>query len=169
MISAAKKNIDPYFPAAGIVAIYKAFAATAQSCSRNSLHYRCISIAKTTISFRPAAYLCTMISAQDEQFMAYWSEHGAKERTSVRPFLIGLSCGFAVGAAVMITLMSGWYERANMEANSKLSGPVFMLAILVLSFFLAFFYRKFRWEMNEQRYLELCAKKNRNKQENGPA
>lgn len=101
-----------------------------------------------------------MLTRGDENFLAHWAENREKERTSKRPFLVGLSGGFAIGAAVLILLSSGWYERANMEANSKMSSVVFMLAILVTSLFLAYFYRKFRWEMQEQRYLELKARRN---------
>jgi hypothetical protein len=47
------------------------------------------------------------------------------------------------------------------QANSKLSAFVLLLAIMAISLFLAFFYRKFRWEMMEQRYKELMAHKKR--------
>ncbi|MBV9987375.1 MAG: hypothetical protein JO301_06830 [Chitinophagaceae bacterium] len=107
-----------------------------------------------------------MLSPEEEQFLLYWKQNREKQRKSIRPFLVGMSAGFALGAAVMIVLSSGWYERANMEANSRLSAIVFLLAIVVISFFLALFYRKFRWEMMEQRYLELQARKNKNKMQN---
>jgi predicted membrane channel-forming protein YqfA (hemolysin III family) len=107
-----------------------------------------------------------MLSPEEEKFLLYWKQNREKERSSIRPFLVGMSGGFAIGATIMIVLSSGWYERANMEANSRLSAIVFLLAILVISFFLAFFYRKFRWETMEQRYLELLARKNKNKIQN---
>ena len=97
----------------------------------------------------------------DEAFLTYWSKNREQQRTSIRPFLIGLSAGFALGISLLLVLSTGWYERANMEANSKLSSIVFLVAILLISFFMAFFYRKFRWEMQEQRYLELLAAKNK--------
>ena len=80
--------------------------------------------------------------------------------------MIGLSSGFAIGVCVIALMESGWYERANMEANSKLNYLVLLLAIMGISFFMAFIYRKFRWEMQEQRYLEwMAAKKNARKRE----
>jgi hypothetical protein len=108
-----------------------------------------------------SAYICGMLTSEEEEFLAFWANNRERQKTSVRPFVLGLSGGFAIGAAVMILLSLGWYERANMEANSRMSGVVFMFAILVISFFLAYFYRKFRWEMLEQRYLELLARKNK--------
>jgi membrane protein YdbS with pleckstrin-like domain len=102
-----------------------------------------------------------MLSGENEEFLAYWTKNREAEKTSVRPFLVGLSAGFAIGVAVILILESGWYERANMVANSQLSYLVLLLAILLISLFMAFFYRKFRWEMQEQRYLELLAAKKR--------
>lgn len=111
-----------------------------------------------------------MLMQDNETFLAFWSENREKEKTSSRPFMIGLSAGFAIGISVIGVMESGWYERANMEANSKLNYLVLLLAILLISFFMAFIYRKFRWEMQEQRYLELlAAKKNaQNKEQKQP-
>jgi nitrate reductase gamma subunit len=97
----------------------------------------------------------------DEDFMKYWAENREKQKTSIRPLLVGMSSGFVIGVLILITLSSGWYQRAEMVANASFSSVIFILAILLLSCFMAFFYRKFRWEMQEQRYQELMAKKKR--------
>jgi hypothetical protein len=106
-------------------------------------------------------YLCSMLNVEEEKFLDYWSKNREQQKTSIRPFLVGLSAGFILGISLLIGLSSGWYERASMEANSKMSSFVFLMAILAISFFMAFFYRKFKWEMQEQRYLELLAAKNK--------
>lgn len=98
---------------------------------------------------------------QDEDFVKYWAENREKQKTSIRPLLVGMSAGFMIGILILISLSSGWYQRAEMVANTSFSSVVFILAILLLSLFLAFFYRKFRWEMQEQRYQELMAKRNK--------
>lgn len=97
----------------------------------------------------------------NESFLAYWAANREKERTSFRPFFIGLSAGISIGVGVILILESGWYERANMVANSRLSSVVFVVAIMIISVFMAFVYRKFRWEMQEQRYMELLSAKKR--------
>lgn len=80
--------------------------------------------------------------------------------------MIGLSAGFSIGVGIIVAMESGWYARANMEANSRLNYIVLLLAILLISVFMAFVYRKFRWEIQEQRYLELlAAKKNAQKRD----
>lgn len=100
----------------------------------------------------------------DVRFFEYWTNNRDKERGSKKVFLVGLSSGFAIGGAVLIAILSGWYPRATMEANSKMSAFVLFLAILLISVFIAFIYQKFKWEMLEQRYLEIVAKKNKNQQ-----
>lgn len=104
-----------------------------------------------------------MLSEQEERFIQYWSVNGERQKTSIRPFLVGMSSGFVVGVMVLIVLSSGWYERANMVANTRFNSVVFILAILIISFFMAFLYRKFRWEIQDQQYRELLAKKSRQK------
>jgi membrane protein YdbS with pleckstrin-like domain len=102
-----------------------------------------------------------MLSRENESFLAYWEKNGESQRTSTRPLLVGLSAGIAIGVGVLVVLETGWFERANMVANSRLSSVVLVLAIMILSLFMAFFYRRFRWEMMEQRYQELKAAQKR--------
>jgi ABC-type Fe3+-siderophore transport system permease subunit len=100
-----------------------------------------------------------MLTEEEEAFIQYWEKNSTQQKHSTRPFMIGLSAGFVLGVSLIAVVFSGWYERANMVANSRLSSFVFLLAILGISFFMAFIYRKFRWESKEQQYRELLAKK----------
>ncbi len=102
-----------------------------------------------------------MLSKENEAFLAYWEKNREQQLTSIRPLLVGLSTGLAIGIGVVLLLESGLFERATMVANSRLSSFVLVLAIVIVSVGMAFFYRKFRWEMMEQRFLELQATKNK--------
>ncbi len=104
-------------------------------------------------------YICGMLTNDEKAFIAYWEKNSLRQKHSIRPFLVGMSAGFVLGISLIAVVFSGWYERANMVANSRLSAGVFLLAILGISFFMAFMYRKFRWESKEQQYRELLAKK----------
>lgn len=110
------------------------------------------------LNFPEPAYIRGM-QMDDETFFAFWQENSEKEKSSRKAFMLGLSSGFAIGVLVLSVILSGWYQRATMEANSKMSAFVLFLAILGLSVFIAFAYRKFKWEMNDQRYQEIAAKK----------
>jgi hypothetical protein len=49
-----------------------------------------------------------------------------------------------------------------MVANSQFSPMVLIIAIVIIAIFCSVFYKRHRWEMNEQRYIELTSKKNSN-------
>ena len=112
-----------------------------------------------TIPF--SALFLPMLTRDEETFLEWWHENREKQKTSLRPLLTGLSAGLVLGIASLLSIASGWDKRAAMVASTRLSSVVFLLAILVISVFMAIIYRKFRWEMQEQQYLELLAKKNK--------
>ena len=106
-------------------------------------------------------YFCNMLTNQEKDFIDFWAKNRIAQKTSIRPFLIGLSAGLLFGLVVVAVLYSGWYTRANMQANSKLNGFVFFAGILLVSLFMAYLYRSFSWENREQQYKELLAKQKR--------
>ena len=102
-----------------------------------------------------------MLTKTEKDFLDYWGKNRDAEKTSKRPFLIGLSAGLVFGLVVLAVLYSGWYTRANMQANSKLNGFVFFAGILIVSFFMAYLYRSFSWEIREQQVKARLAKQKR--------
>ena len=100
-----------------------------------------------------------MLSTEEEKFIKYWEENRNSELKSFKQYLKGLSRGLMISAGILALLISGWYTRANMEANSKLSFTAFGIALLAIVVFMAWLYKNYKWEMNEQQYLELLAKK----------
>ena len=55
----------------------------------------------------------------------------------------------------------GWYERANMEANSWGNELWIIIAIISISVGFGWLYQQFSSEMNEQRFQELKHIKNK--------
>ncbi|MEI8074620.1 MAG: hypothetical protein WCH78_07710 [Bacteroidota bacterium] len=99
----------------------------------------------------------------DADFFKRWTDQRHTYKHAARPFLIGLSSGFAIGIAILLTIYLGWYQRANMELNSSLSPFLFLLAIMGIAVFMAFIYRNYQWEQNEQRFLSIVARKKQTK------
>lgn len=100
-----------------------------------------------------------MLSAQEEKFLDYWEKNRDKEKKLLRQLFIGLPIGLLLGIGIMASLSSGWYERADMVANSQLNPNVLTIAIVAIAVFTGIFYKKYRWDMNEQHYRELLARK----------
>ena len=110
-----------------------------------------------------------MLSKEEETFLIYWENNSEKEKKRMRLIFIGISGGLILGIAIVILLTSGWYVRANMEANSELNPLVLTSAIIIIAVFCGFFYKKFKWDMNEQRYRELLYKKQKQVSRNDAA
>jgi hypothetical protein len=102
-----------------------------------------------------------MLTPDEKRFVEYWKENRLNEKKTFRQLLIGLPVGLAFGVAILAIFSSGWYERANMEAYSSSSPYIFLIAIFCIIAFIAVFSKKHKWDMNEQRYIELLQKENK--------
>lgn len=105
-----------------------------------------------------ALYICAMLSEKEKEFIEYWKANREMEKSSSRPVIKGFAAGLAIGVGVMFAITSGWYQRATMVANSRLSGFTLLLAILLISGFIGWIYRNYQWERMEQQYKELIYK-----------
>ena len=102
-----------------------------------------------------------MLSNEEEVFYQQWEKERTLPQYKRKPFLRGLSIGLSLGVLVVIISELGWYERANMIANSRSNNVWIVLAILIISIGFAWLYQQFSAEMNEQRYQELKHTKNK--------
>lgn len=102
-----------------------------------------------------------MTSQEEKNFMIFWEENRMKEKQLTRKILPGFVTGLAMGVAILLLLGSGWYTRANMVASFRLNPYIMLIAIISISTFIGIFYKNFKWEMNEQKYLEIKAKEKR--------
>ncbi|MDI9364677.1 MAG: hypothetical protein QM541_06980 [Flavobacterium sp.] len=103
-----------------------------------------------------------MLTKQEEAYIAYWAKQRGTYKQSFVQFVKGMLVGLGISAAIIVVVITGWFQRANMVANSKMSAIVFALALLIITVFMAWLYRNFQWENKEQQYLELLAKRDRN-------
>lgn len=102
-----------------------------------------------------------MITDEEKAFMEYWKKNRERESKLGRQLFFGLPLGILMGIGIVLSLITGWYTRAVMEANSQLNPIVLIIALLSIAVFTSIFYKKHRWEMNEQYYKELLHKKNK--------
>ena len=100
-----------------------------------------------------------MLSKQDENFINWWEQNRERNKKIFRQLLLGLPAGLLIAAGILLSLDLDWHKRANMVANSRLNPVVLLIAILGIAVFTAIFYKKYQWDMHEQRYKELMYKK----------
>jgi len=104
-----------------------------------------------------------MLTKQEEKFLEYWQNNREREKKLLRQFFIGLPAGLFIAGGVILSLDLNWYKRANMVANASLNPYILLIAIIGIVVFMAIFYKKYQWDMNEQRYRELLFKKEKEK------
>jgi hypothetical protein len=103
-----------------------------------------------------------MLTQQEKDFIRYWAANRLRRKKVVTQFLLGIPIGLAFVIPILINFVSGWYKRAQMEANSQDFNPIVLLvALLLIVGFTAIFYQRHRWDQYEQRYRELLAREDR--------
>jgi hypothetical protein len=103
-----------------------------------------------------------MLSDHEEAFITYWAANRDKQKKTFRQFLLGIPLALLFVVPITLNFFSGWYKRATMVRDTPDFNPgVLLLALVIIVVFIAIFSRKFKWEQNEQRYIELLAKKKR--------
>jgi len=101
-----------------------------------------------------------MLTKQEEDFLTYWSGQRLRKKQFLRKFSIGLPLGVFLLLALMINLLSGWYQKADMalRQNSSLI-IVVLIAGLGIVVFITIFSAHHRWDQNESMYQSLLKKK----------
>ncbi|QNA43531.1 FeoB-associated Cys-rich membrane protein [Lacibacter sediminis] len=98
-----------------------------------------------------------MLSAQEKEFMQWWEQNRSREKRLLSQLTIGLPLGLAFGFPILLAVMfRGWYKNMPYVSGSQLT--IILIAVLLVIVFYAIFKMRFKWEMNEQRYLELKQK-----------
>lgn len=100
-----------------------------------------------------------MLTQDEERFLEYWKNNREKEKKVFRQLLIGLPSGLLFAVAILAIFSVGWYQRANMVAYGSSSPYIFLAGIFVIVGFIAIFTKQHKWDMNEQRYIELQQKR----------
>jgi hypothetical protein len=103
-----------------------------------------------------------MLYTEDEKkFIEYWRENRDYQSTLKYQLIFGLPIGLLFSLPIVINFLLGrlWYKRADAVGLSQFNPAVLIIAVMIISIFIAIVNRKFRWEKLEQQYLELLARK----------
>src|SRR5437762_7170061 len=101
-----------------------------------------------------------MLNEEEENFLEYWQYHRLKKRKVLKQLSVGLPLGVLIVAAIFINFFSGWDKRAQMIINTDPSLIlVIIIASLLIVVFIAIFSVRHNWDLNEQRYKELLARR----------
>lgn len=103
-----------------------------------------------------------MLSPKEEEFIVYWENARTNKSLLSRQAMPGLRIGFILSAAILLLVYSGWYERAQMQFHAKTPAWLLIVGVILITCFCSIFYQKFKWEQQEQQYLEFIARRAKN-------
>ena len=106
-----------------------------------------------------------MLSEREMAFVKHWELVRVRESSFLNKFLKGLPVAFLSGIPVLVLIAlvyffsHDWFTKISQRAAGS-SGPILVaLFIFILAF--SFVRMHFKWEMNEQLYLELKSRRSR--------
>lgn len=104
-----------------------------------------------------------MLTEEEKKFMASWETERLRKKKLLRQLSVGLPLSVVLVVAIFVNFFSGWYKRADMEIRSNNSSQILVLVIaaLLIVVFTTVFSVRHKWDLNEQRYQELQAKKDK--------
>ncbi len=103
-----------------------------------------------------------MLSEKDKEFVTYWGKERERQNSIPAKVIAGLpmSILFCVPILLFITavylFLPEWYTRVS--NNMAGSMPTIVIALIICTLFFSYFRMQYKWEMNEQHYLELKSK-----------
>lgn len=101
-----------------------------------------------------------MLSEKEKAFVEYWEKSREREKKLVWQLLIGIPAGLLFAVPILLFMFTGqfWYKRAIAVANTQLNPAVMIIAVILITLFIAIFHKRHQWELKEQLYRELLQK-----------
>lgn len=105
-----------------------------------------------------------MLTEKEDHFIHYWEKNRERENTFVSKLLSGLPMATLFTLPILLLVLTvwifipEWYTKISKTSPGMFLTAIFALFIIV--FFYSFFRMQFKWENNEQLYLELKNKQN---------
>jgi high-affinity Fe2+/Pb2+ permease len=111
-----------------------------------------------------------MLTEEEKGFVDYWEANRLRRKRFFRQLAIGLPASALLVIAIFVSFFSGWHKQADIELRSQAQSRsdyaslvlVLVIAGLLIVVFMALFSARHKWDMYEQRYRELMAKKDKN-------
>ena len=94
-------------------------------------------------------------------FLTTGNKTGCEKKRIWRQLAVGLPLGAAFAGAILVNVYSGWNAAGAYLKHNAERLLIVMAAVLLTVIFIVIFSARHRWDMNEQRYKELMAKKDK--------
>jgi uncharacterized membrane protein YesL len=100
-----------------------------------------------------------MLTKDEKAFIRYWETERLKKKSFLKKLYIGLPLGVLIALILLVNIISGWYQKADMVLRGDSSQfIVILVAIIAIVVFITIFSARHRYDQNELRYQELLAR-----------
>ncbi len=101
-----------------------------------------------------------MLTDDERRFLVFWEKNRERHGRLGYQLMAGLPWGALFSLPIFLNFLLGrfWYKRADAVGISQFNPLVLVVAVVLISVFIAVFNKKFKWDQNEQKYLELKSK-----------
>jgi len=102
-----------------------------------------------------------MLTNHEKGFIEYWETNRLVKKKIWKQLAVGLPLAVAIVISISINIFSQWHKEAEKVMKRENASLVIVLigASLLIVVFIVIFSARHRWDMNEQHYKELLAKK----------
>jgi len=106
-----------------------------------------------------------MFSPEEIAFMKHWEMVREKESHFLSKLGRGLPMATIFGLPIILSIIAvyflspEWYTKISQAASGALLTTI--IAVIIIIFFFSYFRMHFKWEMNEQLYMELKSRESR--------
>ncbi|UAY51008.1 hypothetical protein [Ferruginibacter albus] len=103
-----------------------------------------------------------MLNEREKQFLQYWEQNREFESRFITKLAKGLPMAIMFGLPIILSVIvvriffPEWYTKISQTTPGMMITAI--IAVIGLVLFYAYFRMHYKWEMNEQLYLELKAK-----------
>lgn len=103
-----------------------------------------------------------ILTEEESKFLAYWETNRTRKKSLIWKLAAGLPLGVAMVVAIMANVFAGWFKGASavIKVDTRLL-LVILAAVVGIVVFIVVFSSRHQWDMNEQRYRELQAKRSK--------
>jgi predicted PurR-regulated permease PerM len=104
-----------------------------------------------------------MLTNEELGFIAYWDQNRLRKKKIWRQLAVGLPMSVAIVVSILANIIFRWHKEADKVMKKEQASLIIVLiaASLLIVVFIVIFSARHRWEMNEQYYKELTAKKDK--------
>ena len=106
-----------------------------------------------------------MLTEEETKFIEYWEANRLRRKKVMKQLSLGLPLATLLVVTIFINFFSSWYKKAEMVRNEMVKNKesslilVLLAACILIVVFTTVFYVRHKWDLHEQRYRELLAKK----------